>query len=96
MSLSSWATGSGSRWTLRFNARGHFYQAFARFDLNVLQPALGGPCRSRGAAARQETVELPNLQDFLASAGMQRASGHAAPAEGEEDPPASSRSAIFE
>merc|ERR1712183_736314 len=36
-----------SLWSLRFNARGELYQAFARFDLNVLQPALGGPCRAR-------------------------------------------------
>eukprot|EP00434_Breviolum_minutum_P036732 symbB.v1.2.032559.t2/scaffold3924.1/size48248/1 len=38
-------------WTLpslRFHSRGHLYQAFARFDLEVLQPTFGGPCRARG------------------------------------------------
>eukprot|EP00913_Durusdinium_trenchii_P031919 g29895.t1 len=32
--------------SLRFHSRGHLYQAFARFDLEVLQPTFGGPCQN--------------------------------------------------
>lgn len=69
-------------WSLRFNARGSLYQAFARFDLDVLQPALGGPCRSR---LPEESLELPR-----------RPLGPLGPRPLEEDVPSSSRSVIFE
>eukprot|EP00442_Polarella_glacialis_P045945 CAMPEP_0115094614 /NCGR_PEP_ID=MMETSP0227-20121206/28471_1 /TAXON_ID=89957 /ORGANISM="Polarella glacialis, Strain CCMP 1383" /LENGTH=625 /DNA_ID=CAMNT_0002487667 /DNA_START=28 /DNA_END=1908 /DNA_ORIENTATION=- len=65
--LRSFSAGSGSTWAmsrketlrtlhqLRFTSRAPFYQAFARFDLEVLQPMFGGPCRSRVAG-----VDLPS------------------------------------
>jgi len=65
------------------HARGWVYQAFARFDLNYLQPALGGPCRGRVADATAEPMELPSLQAFVAP-----------PAE--PPPPDWSRASIFE
>merc|ERR1711920_500877 len=40
----------------RWQSRGALYQAFARFDANVLQPALGGP--SQGKSNAPESVEL--------------------------------------
>eukprot|EP00931_Biecheleriopsis_adriatica_P074503 TRINITY_DN48541_c0_g1_i1.p1 TRINITY_DN48541_c0_g1~~TRINITY_DN48541_c0_g1_i1.p1 ORF type:complete len:606 (-),score=94.98 TRINITY_DN48541_c0_g1_i1:14-1831(-) len=77
---------------LRFQSRSHFYQAFARFDLEVLQPVFGGPCRARAGGTspaavvpgadsddRREALELPRFQQV------------------EEDaPPLQSRSVIFE
>jgi len=81
-------------WALRYNARGQLYQAFARFDLDVLQPALGGPCRARAGQvhAGEEAVKLPSLHSFSEQPGMARP--FTAPSE--EDPPAWSRSVIFE
>eukprot|EP00435_Cladocopium_sp_Y103_P013716 s2924_g3.t1 len=62
----TWALPSAVSWTLpslRFHSRGHLYQAFARFDLEVLQPTFGGPCRARGkdvdrTAAEEEDAPL--------------------------------------
>lgn len=79
----TWALPSVS-WTLpalRFHSRGHLYQAFARFDLEVLQPTFGGPCRARGKdvdRTQKETFEMPKYE-----------------AE-EEDAPLQSRAVIFE
>lgn len=81
----------------RFSARGQLYQAFAQFDLDVLQPALGGPCRARAAAnaASSRTTDParhPRLQVFTEQPGLPRSF-----AVSEEDmPPTFSRSVIFE
>jgi len=48
---------------LRVNTRGHLYQAFARFDLDVLQNLIGGPCRARVEVP--DAVELPSLHSFI-------------------------------
>ncbi|CAK9049937.1 unnamed protein product [Durusdinium trenchii] len=66
--------------SLRFHSRGHLYQAFARFDLEVLQPTFGGPCRARGKDVRthKENLEMPKYE-----------------AE-EDDAPLQSRAVIFE
>lgn len=86
--------GARSLWALRFNARGELYQAFARFDLNILQPVLGGPCRGRHEYVREEqSMELPTFQ--VPMAGVPPAE-EAECALVDEDPPAWSRAAIFE
>lgn len=82
-------------WALRYNARGALYQAFARFDLNVLQPALGGPCRARAGNActgDKEAVKLPSLTAFAEQPGFARSF----PTPSEEEAPSWSRSVIFE
>ncbi|CAJ1421812.1 unnamed protein product [Effrenium voratum] len=65
-------TSSGRLWaqsiwtlpSLRFHSRGHLYQAFARWDLEVLQPNFGGPCHARGKhpERRRETFEMPKYE----------------------------------
>jgi len=93
---SSSSSSARALWSLRYSARGQLYQAFARFDLNVLQPALGGPCRARAggplAGEKEGGVKLPTLQAFAEQPGMARP--FQAPSE--EEPPAWSRSVIFE
>jgi len=70
--------GSQSLWTLRFNARGHLSQAFARFDLSVLQPALGGPCRlAQRSPSGLQSVELPSLQGSFVPATPLGSTPHA-------------------
>ncbi|CAE7406381.1 Slc9a8, partial [Symbiodinium sp. CCMP2456] len=66
----SWGSSLWSLPSLRFHSRGHFYQAFARFDLEVLQPVFGGPCHARAGShaqrprdsERRETFEMPRYQ----------------------------------
>mmetsp|Transcript_108805 Transcript_108805/g.307671 ORF Transcript_108805/g.307671 Transcript_108805/m.307671 type:complete len:588 (-) Transcript_108805:12-1775(-) len=72
----------------RFSSRGQLYQAFARFDVSVLQPLFGGPCRQRAGTVEgeMEGVRLPSLQ-VLPRAFVPPS---------EEDAPAWSRSVIFE
>ncbi|CAE7380507.1 Slc9a8, partial [Symbiodinium sp. KB8] len=55
----SWGSSLWALPSLRFHSRGHFYQAFARFDLEVLQPVFGGPCHARagGHAQRPRDTE---------------------------------------
>jgi len=70
-------------WTLpslRFHSRGHLYQAFARFDLEVLQPTFGGPCRARGKEIDRTPKEIFEMPKY----------------EAEEDTPLQSRAVIFE
>lgn len=82
----------------RFSARGHLYKAFAQFDLDVLQPALGGPCRMRmgpqGMMRELETFDKPNHQGvgYTDQPGFQRLL--APPSE--DETPCCSRSVIFE
>jgi len=96
------AVRSRSLWSLRFNGRGHFYQAFARFDARVLQPALGGPCRARAATghvgamavgADRDNMELPGLHGFVEQPGWPR---HAPPPPTDDEAPSWSRSFVFE
>jgi len=79
---SRWALPSAVSWMpLRFHSRGHLYQAFARFDLEVLQPTFGGPCRARGKdvdRTQKETFEMPKYEVE------------------EDDAPLQSRAVIFE
>lgn len=77
--------------SMRYAARGQLYQAFARFDLQVLQPTLGGPCRMRGGA---DGDELPDLQSYADQPGFVRLL--APPLDDADDAPAYSRSVIFE
>lgn len=76
--------------SLRFWGRGHLYQAFARFDLNVLQPRLGGPCRMRLADGDGEGYELAARGDPQGSFTRLLAPPS------EEDAPTWSRSVVFE
>lgn len=69
--------------------RGHVYQAFAQLDVDLLQPALGGPSRVRVSGGQD--LELPSLQGFIEQPSMPR---HFL---GEEDdPPPMSRAVVFE
>lgn len=84
-----------SFYSQRFSARGHLYQAFAQFDLDVLQPRLGGPCHMRlGAQGMREpeAFDMQNLQGYADQPGFARLL--APPSE--EETPAWSRSVIFE
>jgi len=78
--------GTRSLW----NARGWVYQAFARFDLNHLQPILGGPRERQLEASRD--VELPALSTPSTTAPSAVPSYMME----EDPPPACSRAAIFE
>jgi sodium/hydrogen exchanger 8 len=87
-----------SLYTQRFAARGQVYQAFARFDLNVLQPTFGGPCRLRlGAASIREVgdYDMPSLPGYGEHEGFTRL---LAPPEEEFESlnPQMCRSVIFE
>mmetsp|Transcript_33576 Transcript_33576/g.106542 ORF Transcript_33576/g.106542 Transcript_33576/m.106542 type:complete len:591 (+) Transcript_33576:69-1841(+) len=86
-----------SLWSLRFSARGRLYRAFARFDHDVLQPVLGGPCRPRTRAASlgladKDAGQLPSLQAYTELPGFSRPFA----VQSEEDAPTWSRSVIFE
>eukprot|EP00929_Paragymnodinium_shiwhaense_P042859 TRINITY_DN22111_c0_g1_i1.p1 TRINITY_DN22111_c0_g1~~TRINITY_DN22111_c0_g1_i1.p1 ORF type:complete len:706 (-),score=106.85 TRINITY_DN22111_c0_g1_i1:153-2270(-) len=45
-----------SPWSEHFLARGPIYQAFARFDFDVLQPIFGGPCMQEGRSRRRSSA----------------------------------------
>jgi len=79
------AGGARSLWSQRFSAKGELYQAFARFDLDVLQPALGGPCRApslaMGCRSDHAFYEMQGYSDHLLV---------------EDEAPAWSRSVVFE
>eukprot|EP00933_Yihiella_yeosuensis_P030012 TRINITY_DN23693_c0_g1_i1.p1 TRINITY_DN23693_c0_g1~~TRINITY_DN23693_c0_g1_i1.p1 ORF type:complete len:610 (-),score=86.06 TRINITY_DN23693_c0_g1_i1:226-2055(-) len=91
-------------WSLRFNARGEFYQAFARYDLDVLQPMFGGPCRSRagGGFAAAATTAAASATAATSATSPTRRDNVELPdyreKEGQidEDPPQWSRACVFE
>lgn len=87
---------------MRFNARGRLYQAFARVDLEYLQPVLGGPANSPAPVTTESAsgVEMhapPNVQDFIQSGmGMNPRAITSVQQQGDDDAPPWSRSVVFE
>jgi len=92
-----WAP-STSLWSfqsLRFHSRGHFYQAFARFDLEILQPVFGGPCHAR--AGHTADYRLPEGKLDRGEATARRETFEMPRYQAEEDAlPLQSRAVIFE
>jgi len=78
-------------WLFQSSARGSLYQAFARFDNDYLQPMFGGPSSS-GSALEESQLNKPQLVKRADETLNLPKSEWC----DEEEPPACSRSVIFE